>query len=72
MDNQERILHLEHLIEKLRLHVTQQDAEIFKLSKRIDSMSKNLDRLEKRIQDASPESPLDSDVQPSDERPPHY
>lgn len=64
--------HLEQKFNKLQKHVVEQDAEMFRMSKQIDKMDKRLKQLEGRLKEAGLESPVDTAIDPVDEKPPHY
>ena len=72
MSKNEEISHLEHAIIQLKAHVAQQDTEIFRLAKRLDTVIKRLQKLESRLAASGGESPIETDATPADERPPHY
>lgn len=66
------IIHLERIITNLKNHVSQQDNEIFRQSKQLDALQRRIKRLENRLDDDDPQSPIEGNQQPGDERPPHY
>jgi len=70
--SQEEINHLERTISHVKDHIREQDAEIFRLSKLVDSLAKKLDNMEKRFAQSGMETPVDPDCSALDERPPHY
>jgi uncharacterized coiled-coil protein SlyX len=72
MSELEELSHMERKITQLRSHVSQQDAEIFRLSKLVDSLTRKVEKLEGRLNEGGVDSPLDRDEDPLTERPPHY
>ena len=60
---QERIAHLEK-------HIEEQDSEVYQLSKRIDSLIREIKKYESRF--AALEQGGGSGRMPADEKPPHY
>lgn len=60
---QERIAHLEK-------HIEEQDAEVYQHSKRIDSLVRQLKKMESRLE-ALDQSDGGGNM-PADEKPPHY
>ena len=72
MSEKEAVHHLERKFSHLKKHVTEQDAEIFKLSKLVKSLVKKVEKLENRMKESGMDSPIDTDVNPLEERPPHY
>lgn len=56
----------------MKNHVTEQDGEIFRLSKMVESLARKMDKLEKHLSQSGVDSPVDPDMNPLDERPPHY
>ena len=73
MHDSEAIHHLERVIAQLKKHVAEQDAEIYKLTKLVDSLSRKVEILDKRLTESGMDSPIDTDDHdPSQERPPHY
>jgi uncharacterized coiled-coil protein SlyX len=68
MDN-ESVSHLEYKIQQLHKHISEQDTEMFRITKQIDQLTKRCEKLEGRLGD---DSPLEADATPADEIPPHY
>jgi uncharacterized coiled-coil protein SlyX len=72
MDKQEDFSHMERCIKQMQQHVSEQDAEIFRVTKRLDAALKRIEKLEGRLDASGSESPIDTDNSPRDEIPPHY
>lgn len=63
---------LEDKLNKLQKHIVEQDAEMFRMSKQLDKMDKRLKQLEGRLKEAGLDSVVDPEINPQDEKPPHY
>jgi uncharacterized coiled-coil protein SlyX len=72
MPTEEENSHLERRIVKLEKHVAEQDVEIFRQSKLIDSLQKVLKRLEGKIEGISSDSSTTTNEEIPNEKPPHY
>ena len=63
---------LERNIEGLATHITEQDAEMFRMSKQIDKMEKRLKQLEGRFKESGIDAVVDPSREAADDKPPHY
>jgi uncharacterized coiled-coil protein SlyX len=72
MADQIRASLLEEKIARLERHITEQDGEMFRMSKAIDKLAKRCEKLEGRLADEGGASPVDPSRTPQDEVPPHY
>ena len=59
-------------LEALRRHVTEQDAEIYRQSREIESLRQAVGRLADRLKQLEGRDGGDGAGSPADERPPHY
>ena len=67
----EEISHLERKLAQLEAHVTEQDAEIYRLSKQVEAVARRLERLEGTV--GGDEEMKGLEMHPAaEERPPHY
>jgi len=59
-------------LEALQKHLREQDAEIFRLSQRVDSLVQALQIQKLQIEALAQNSTAGADTMPADEKPPHY
>ena len=59
-------------LEALQKHVTEQDAEIYRLSKRVDSLVNAMQIQKLQIEVLAQNGGGGGDTMPADEKPPHY
>ena len=69
MSEHEQIIELQTQIAHLQRHVEEQDAEMYKLSMRLDRLLKKLSEQESQLKALSERSGGDM---PANEKPPHY
>lgn len=72
MSGEEDFSHMERRLKQMQQHISEQDAEIFRLTRRLDAALKRIEKLEGRLDAAGAESPIETDTSPREEIPPHY
>jgi len=72
MSESDLIEDLQSRIAFLEKHVTEQDAEMYKLSKRVDSLVKAANEQKAQLAAVAELNSLSSGDMPADEKPPHY
>ena len=72
MSKSDLIEDLQSRIASLEKHVTEQDAEIYKLSKRIDSLVKVAKEQKAQLAAVAELNSQSAGDMPADEKPPHY
>jgi uncharacterized coiled-coil protein SlyX len=72
MPDSESLEALQAQLNHLREHVTEQDAEIYRLSKRVDALLNAIQVQKLQIESLSGQGASGAGDMPADEKPPHY
>lgn len=72
MSSEVPIKNLNERFAKMEQHILEQDTEIYRLSKRVDSLSNALQIQKMQIEALAQGGVGGADTMPADEKPPHY